>query len=165
MKANVIVAAIGASAAILGALAGGGFTYLATVKAQEAENERAEMRLDVEARGAARALIGEFAIALSFTEVTLETGKFLTIRPVFAIEISPADLKLIHSRLTSKEYESVGGALASVTLGETLSRAAKAGTRIPLNIRRTYESNADWLRQSIRALRRVADVKGDVPVL
>jgi hypothetical protein len=112
MTENVRVAIISASAAVFGALAGGGATYLATVQANKSEDQRQERRLDQETRGIARELMTEFGRAATIMGAMQDAGRFYRISGTpFDLRTSPEDRQRVYAELTPDQFRRVAGAI------------------------------------------------------
>jgi hypothetical protein len=164
MRANILIAAISAAAAIFGALAGGAATYVTTRQAQRAEDARHERQVDRELRGAARFVVTELTDALDYSKQAAEDPNgpppFI---PQFAVEVAPEDVRLVISGLTSKQYRDVAGALSLTRSVQLLVRRSSQSKPLPSLIRALARSDVVAIQRAVRALRPVAELSSGVP--
>lgn len=153
------IALISALAAIFGALAGGSFTYLATVKAEESQNDRQERRLEEEARGASRALVSRFATGLSYSGAILSNKEWLSFPPQYVAPIRPEDLRLVMARLSLSQYRDVDAALRDEESFVLLVDAHQGKPWEPGDRSLALSFRKDLLK-GIRALQPVASLGG-----
>jgi hypothetical protein len=158
---NTRIALISASAAIVGALAGGLATYITTQQSEKAQDQREERRVDDEAAGVARRMIVEFRQAV-FLSQSLATRGARTPRALvfagrvgFPLEASAEELGLLYSRLRRREFKAVADGLniadlIGAELREPVEKAALPGVK---------QDAATWIEYLVdarEALRRVA---------
>jgi hypothetical protein len=164
-RVDLLNAVIAAGAAIIGGVVVAVGNYFVTVKAEQAETERAERRLEEEARGAARLLITELLTAHTYTNTALEQGSFFGPVPEeYKIDVPAADLRLVQGRLSPAEYNQVAVALESVNGFALLSRLVPSGEPFGPNERRSLEGVVTEIRAATGALRRVANVPRTTPL-
>jgi hypothetical protein len=157
---NTRIALISASAAILGALAGGLTTYLTTQQAEKSQDRRDERRLDDQARGVARRMLLEFREA----EVFFQTLKELDARPprglarlgrdLFPLGASAEELGLLYSRLSWREWVAVAdGLLVSDLIGVLLRKEVplRGGKEAAAKRIETFTDARDALRRVARS--------------
>lgn len=114
MSENVRIALITAAAAVLGGLVAAGAGVVTTVVNQQNENERAEQRLEREARGAARLLIGRFRVTRDSAKIMEVESRFRPFHPRYFTSLSARDLQLIDGGLSPDEFIEVDSALRNM---------------------------------------------------
>jgi hypothetical protein len=151
-------------AAVLGASIVALATFFATLSTQGGENDRAENRVQQQTKGAARSLVYQLQTATIAVDESIKEGYFFKPATGYTPRLPQADLELIISRLSSREYGDLTRALASISsvapflrarVGKELGGNGGPGPRRPT-------PGGQFLRQyaaqGVRAINALADV-------
>jgi hypothetical protein len=155
---NVKIAIVSALAALVGGITVAVSNLLVANESQAGENARIERRLDQEAKGAARVLVGRLTTALSYTEAMLEVGQYARDAPRFVAPLPPQDLKLIAARISPGSFSGVDTALRDISSFLVLQKAATGNPFTQADLRTLRLMEAD-IRKGRQALYGVAGLE------
>jgi hypothetical protein len=148
-----------AAAAVLGACAAGGATYLATTASERSEDRRQEKLLDEQARGAARVLLNELAGAGVYGSLVADRDEWVQMDGLDSrVEIDQEKLQLVFARLSPEEYRSVIKALQMSGVVDPIAQEVGEGDPLGDSGRSLVEDAIESYKEAEDALEVTADL-------